>query len=50
MNNLRPIMKQKMLNDNDGDERPGLLKKKPKFGQVKTNPKAANLFARLTGK
>jgi len=49
MNNLKPIMKEKVY---DGDEKPGLLKKKPKFGQVKANPTAApaNLYARLTGK
>ena len=48
MNNLRPIMKEKIVDD----EKPGLLKKKPKFGQVKANPTAApaNLYARLTGK
>ena len=48
MNNLKPIMKERVYDD----EKPGLLKKKPKFGQVKTNPTAApaNLYARLTGK
>lgn len=51
MNNLRAIMKEKTLDP--ADAKPGLLKKKPGFGKVKTNPKApapTNLFARLTGK
>jgi hypothetical protein len=43
MNNLKPIMKEKVM-----DDKPGLLKKKPKFGQVTKAP--ANLYARLTGK
>lgn len=49
---IKPIMKEKIMDPAD-EVKPGLLKKKPKFGQVKTNPKAAapsNLFARLTGK
>lgn len=50
--NLKPIMKEKVLDPSEGTK-PGLLKKKPGFGKVRTNPKAAapaNLFARLTGK
>lgn len=53
MNNLKAIMKQKVLDPTD-EVKPGLLKKKPGFGKVKAAdgavPANKNLFARLTGK
>lgn len=49
MNNLKPIMKQATLGDEN--PKPGLLKKKP-FGKTPSvaTPKASGLMQRLTGK
>lgn len=47
MNNLKPIMKEKVLGDMP-NPKPGLLKKKP-FGKTAPKP-TPNLMQRLTGK
>lgn len=49
MNNLKPIMKEKVLGDTP-NLKPGLLKKKP-FGKTSSAPNPIpGLMKRLTGK
>jgi hypothetical protein len=51
MNNLKAIMKEKVLGDDAPNAKPGLLKKKRPFPANSTEVKPpSNLFKRLTGK